>query len=46
MPNYIFLAQKNSDMELLSPKFKLNVHLTKSSKRDHDIIVFIHARKT
>ena len=24
-----------SDIELLSPKLKLNIHLTKSPKRDH-----------
>ena len=26
---------KTSDIELLSPKLKLNIHLTKSHKRDH-----------
>ena len=26
---------QTSDIELLSPKLKLNIHLTKSPKRDH-----------
>ena len=42
MPNYTFLARfkpqstfQTSDIEPLSPKLKLNIHLTKSPKRDH-----------
>ena len=35
LPNYTFLARFwASDIELLSPKLKLNIHLTKSPKRD------------
>ena len=36
MPNYTFLAKvSNLRYSLLSPKLKLNIHLTKSPKRDH-----------
>ena len=35
MPNYTFQACFTSDIELLSTKLKLNIHLTKSPKRDH-----------
>ena len=36
MPNYTFLVCfKASDIELLSPKLKFNMHLTESPKRDH-----------
>ena len=33
----VYLPSKfqTSDIELLSPKLKLNIHLTKSPKRDH-----------
>ena len=36
-PKYTFLARFKPQIyiELLSPKLKLNVHLTKSPKRDH-----------
>ena len=42
---YLPITFQTSDIELLSPKLKLNIHLTKSPKRDH-IYVFIHARRT
>ena len=34
MPNFTFLARFNP-IEPLSPNLKLNIHLTKSPKRDH-----------
>ena len=32
---YLPSTFQTSDIELLSPKLKLNIHLTKSPKRDH-----------
>ena len=32
---YLPSMYQASDIEFLSPKMKLNIHLTKSSKRDH-----------
>ena len=33
---------QTSDIELLSPKLKLNIHLTKSPKRDHIYILCLY----
>ena len=35
LPNYTFLTFKTPDIEPLSPKLKLNIHLTETLKRDH-----------
>ena len=35
LPCYLPSMFQTSDIELLSPKLKLNIHLTKSPKRDH-----------
>ena len=36
MPNYTFLARfKHQILSSGAPKLKLNIHLTKSPKRDH-----------
>ena len=35
MPNYTFLAHFKPHIRAPGLKFKLNIHLTKSPKRDH-----------
>ena len=40
MPNYTFLARFRLQIwSVCAPKFQLNIHLTKSPKRDHNIII-------